>query len=98
MRKNVAIILAGGKGERFQASLPKQFAKVAGKSVIEHTIKQFQDHEMIDEIAIVINELYQDKLESIILNNNWSKVKKVLLGGYERYTSSLAAINAYQGE
>lgn len=94
--KNIAIILAGGKGVRFNANMPKQFAKVAGKSVIEHTIDSFEQHEMIDEIAIVMNADYIDKMESIILKNNWTKVRKVLAGGKERYDSSLAAIHAYR--
>lgn len=97
-RKNIAVILAGGKGERFDSSLPKQFAKLAGKSVIEHTIDIFENHEKIDEIAIVMNKDFINKMEEIILKNNWKKLKKVLQGGKERYHSSLAAINAYDGE
>lgn len=97
-RKNIAVILAGGKGERFDVALPKQFAKVAGKSVIEHTIGQFQEHNGIDEIVIVINPIYLDKMENIVLNNSWNKVKKVLVGGSQRYHSSLAAIQAYEKE
>ena len=37
MRKTIAIILAGGSGERFKFSIPKQFAKIAGKTILEHT-------------------------------------------------------------
>lgn len=97
-RKNIAVILAGGKGERFDTTLPKQFAKIAGKSVIEHTIDIFEKHEKIDEIVIVMNKDFINKMEEIILKNNWTKLKKVLQGGKERYHSSLAAINAYKGE
>ena len=52
MNKNVAVILAGGQGERFNTNLPKQFAKIAGKSTIEHTIDIFEEHELIDEIRL----------------------------------------------
>ena len=38
MKKNVAVILAGGVGSRLGLSTPKQFFKVAGKMVVEHTI------------------------------------------------------------
>ncbi|HEF9829265.1 TPA: NTP transferase domain-containing protein, partial [Campylobacter coli] len=37
MRKNIAVILAGGSGSRFGLNFPKQFAKLAGKTIIEHT-------------------------------------------------------------
>ena len=55
--KNIAIILAGGIGSRLNAGIPKQFLKVAGLTVIEHTISTFQRHSLIDEIAIVGNML-----------------------------------------
>lgn len=97
-RKNVAVVLAGGVGQRFQTELPKQFAKAAGKTIIEHTVTAFQENEQIDEIAIVIHQNYTHLLENMLMHNHWDKVKKVLNGGSERYMSSLAAIRAYEGE
>ena len=47
--KNIAIILAGGIGSRLNAGIPKQFLKVAGLTVIEHTISTFQRHSLIDD-------------------------------------------------
>jgi len=94
--KNIGIILAGGIGARFDSNQPKQFMKVAGKMVIEHTIDAFQNSTVIDEIAVVVHENYVDKIEQLCLNNKWSKLKKILRGGTERYLSSLVAINAYE--
>ncbi len=96
--KNVAVILAGGTGSRLGASTPKQFFKVAGKMVIEHTIDVFEHHRSIDEIAIVVHPDYMDKMDEMILKNHWSKVKKILKGGAERYHSSLSAIRAYDSD
>jgi ribitol-5-phosphate 2-dehydrogenase (NADP+) / D-ribitol-5-phosphate cytidylyltransferase len=92
---NVAVILAGGTGIRLEKSLPKQFFKIAGKMVIEHAVDAFEKNQMIDEIAIVINNHYQFMVEDMIIKNQWKKVKRVLIGGKERYHSSLAAIKAY---
>lgn len=92
---NIAVILAGGTGSRLGAGIPKQFFKIAGKTVIEHTIDVFEGNPWIDEIVIVVNELYVGTIEEIVLNNPWKKVRKILKGGRERYHSSLAAINAY---
>jgi 2-C-methyl-D-erythritol 4-phosphate cytidylyltransferase len=92
---NIAVILAGGLGVRLEKSLPKQFFKVAGKMVIEHAVDAFEKNELIDEIAIVINNHYLFMVEDMIIKNEWKKVKRVLIGGKERYHSSLAAINAY---
>lgn len=94
---NVAVILAGGVGNRLDKSHPKQFFKVAGKTVIEHTVNVFEKNRMIDEIAIVINPNYQVTIEDLVLSNRWKKVRKILKGGAERYHSSLAAVKAYAG-
>lgn len=91
---NIAVILAGGVGNRLGMSKPKQFLKVAGKTVFEHTVDAFQKHNKIDEIFVVMHASYVHDAEDMVMKNNWTKVKKVLNGGSERYESSLAAINA----
>ncbi len=96
--RNIAVILAGGTGSRLGASTPKQFVKVAGKKVIEHTVDVFEHHQHIDEIAIVVHPDYLNVMEEIVLKNHWRKVKKILRGGSERYHSSLSAIQAYEDE
>lgn len=96
--RKIAVILAGGTGSRLGASTPKQFMKVAGKMVIEHTVEVFEHHPGIDEIAIVVHPDYIDTMEDIVLKNHWRKVKKILRGGTERYHSSLSAIQAYDDE
>lgn len=96
--KNIAVVLAGGVGSRMGDATPKQFYKVAGKTVIEHTIDAFEKHRGIDEIAVVMNASCIDRMEDIILHNHWSKLKKLLKGGAERYMSSLSAIESYAGE
>ena len=74
--KNVAIILASGKGERTGLNIPKQFMKVAGKTVFEHTIDVFEKHPLIDEIIIVSNIDYIGKAEDLVIKNDYKKVKK----------------------
>jgi len=96
--KKIAVILAGGSGTRLNAGLPKQFIKVAGKMIIEHTIQCFQDHNKIDEIAVVCNPIFKYKIEDLVARNEFNKVTKILNGGSERYESSLSAINAYKIE
>ncbi len=98
MRKNIGVILAGGTGSRLGLSTPKQFFKVAGKMVVEHTIDVFERNPNIDEIAIVSNPFYISEFENMTLRNGWQKVKKILQGGKERYDSSLSAIRSYENE
>ena len=98
MRKNIAVILAGGSGSRFGLNFPKQFAKLAGKTIIEHTIETFEKHPCIDEICIVIKSDFRDKINELILKNQYYKVKKVINGGEERKDSSFNAVLAYDNE
>ena len=93
--QNIAVILAGGIGSRLGESRPKQLLKVAGKTVIEHTVDVFEKSENIHEIAIVAHPDIHRDIEKFILQNHWTKVRKVLSGGSERYESSLSAITAY---
>ncbi len=92
---NIAVILAGGSGLRLGADLPKQFLKVAGKKILEHTVDSFERNDNIDEIALVCNREFIHEVERIVTKNEYSKVKRILPGGQERYHSSLSAINAY---
>jgi 2-C-methyl-D-erythritol 4-phosphate cytidylyltransferase len=92
--RTVAVILAAGRGERTGLERPKQLLKLAGRPIIEHTIDAFQRNSSIDEILVVTNRDCTDAIESIVASQRLTKVKSVILGGSERYESSLAAIAA----
>lgn len=94
--KNVAIILAGGSGRRLGLRKPKQFLKMAGKTILEHTVTAFEQHTRIDEIAIVVHPMFYAEVENMVGKNGWKKVKKILNGGGERFESSHSAIKAYE--
>jgi len=55
---NVAIILAGGKGNRMGLALPKQYYEVNGKAVISYCLHTILTHEEIDAVQIVADELW----------------------------------------
>lgn len=92
--KNYVIILAGGSGERMGAATPKQFLKLAGQTVIEHTLRVFERHPRVDEIFIVGNPAYRGLMEDILQRNCFSKVTKLLDGGSSRTESSRAGVTA----
>ena len=49
--KKVALIVAGGKGERMHSEIPKQFLLLQNEPILIHTIKQFSHFE---EILVVL--------------------------------------------
>lgn len=92
--KNIAIILSSGTGERTGLDIPKQFVKIAGKTVLEHTIDTFEKHSDIDEIIIVSNINYITWTQNLLLKNDYKKVIKILIGGRTRRESSYIGISA----
>ena len=53
---NIALILAGGSGTRMNLPLPKQYAEILGKPVIEYTLQAFLKHPQIDAVYVVCSE------------------------------------------
>ncbi len=92
--KNYGIILASGTGNRYNSEIPKQFVKIAGKTVFEHTIDIFEKADDIDEIIIVITPDYRHFAENLLLKNNYKKIVKLLNGGETRKESSSIAIHS----
>lgn len=89
-----AVILAGGVGARVGLGIPKQFLKVAGKSLIEHTIGVFETSNHISEIVIMMNPEWMDEVEALVSRAKFSKVTKILPGGSTRNeTTQLALVN-----
>jgi 2-C-methyl-D-erythritol 4-phosphate cytidylyltransferase/2-C-methyl-D-erythritol 2,4-cyclodiphosphate synthase len=46
--------VAAGRGERFGAGMPKQYAGLVGRPVLRHAIEAFQAHPRIDGVRVVI--------------------------------------------
>jgi len=97
-KKNIAVILAAGNGDRAGFPRPKQLTKLAGRPIVVHTVQRFQNHPNIDEIAIVTNQDCIADMEGFIPKYRFTKVKNILLGGKERHESSLVAVRAYENE
>lgn len=96
--KNIAIILAAGAGVRSGFSVPKQLVKLAGRPVTAHALKAFESSQKIDEIVIVTSQDSYSELETLVHKEGYKKVKKIILGGKERWESSWSAIEAYKNE
>ncbi|MBU1341592.1 MAG: 2-C-methyl-D-erythritol 4-phosphate cytidylyltransferase [Proteobacteria bacterium] len=65
MKKNIAIILAGGIGERFGAEIPKQFVNLNGKPIISYCLETFQKHPDIHGIVVSTHEKYMQTVKEL---------------------------------
>lgn len=98
MKRNIAVVLAGGSGRRMGTNVPKQYLEIRGRMVIEYAIDAFDKNLHIDEVAVVVSADNVETMQEIASANSWSKLARILVGGKERYDSSLSAINAYRDE
>ena len=78
---NVALILAGGVGNRLGAKIPKQFIEVLGKPVLAYTIEAFEKHPEIDAVLVACVKTYIDYMWEIKEKYGLSKLRWVTEGG-----------------
>ena len=79
--KKVAIIFAGGSGQRMGSDVPKQFLKVCGKDIIIHTLELFENNDNVDEIYVVCIKSWINYLEKLITKFDINKVVRIIPGG-----------------
>ena len=78
---NIAVIIAGGSGNRMGQDIPKQFINVYDKPVIIYTLEGFQRHPMVDAIEVVCIDGWHDVLWAYARQFNIDKLKWVVYGG-----------------
>src|SRR5680860_710871 len=77
---NVAILLAGGVGERVGLDIPKQLIKIGGRTILEHTLFALNSHPQVDEIIIMMAPGHLDAVHEILRPGGYTKVTKFLEG------------------
>lgn len=78
---NIALIIAGGVGNRMGQDIPKQFLTVNEKPVIIYTLEAFQAHAEIDDIVVVCIKGWEQVLWAYAKQFNISKLSSVIQGG-----------------
>lgn len=86
---NVAIIAAGGRGERFGggSSQPKQFLALGGTPIIIHTLRRFEHAATIGEIVVVLPPTDVADFVALTTKYNLRKLARVVPGGQTRSES-----------
>ena len=78
---NIALLIAGGSGNRMGQDIPKQFMHVDGAPIIVHTMLCFQRHPDIEAIAVVCLKGWETVLQSYANQFNVNKLRWVFPGG-----------------
>ncbi len=90
----VAILLAGGSGQRFGADRPKQFVRIGERTVLEHSLAAFEQSPHIDAILIVSHPQHLNEVSELLPSSQHPKLLAVVAGGAERQDSTLNALRA----
>lgn len=90
--RTVAVVLAGGTGTRVGLGIPKQLLKIAGKSIIEHTIAIFEEAVEVDEIVVLMASGFLDEVRGIVERSGFRKVTTIAEGGESRNDSTRRAL------
>ena len=78
---NIALIIAGGSGNRMGQDIPKQFINVYDKPVLIYTLESFQRHPMIDAIEVVCIDGWENVVWAYAKQFGIDKLKWITKGG-----------------
>jgi 2-C-methyl-D-erythritol 4-phosphate cytidylyltransferase len=85
--KKIAIIVAGGTGQRMGSVVPKQFLEIEGKAILLHTIDQFIAAFSDIELVIVLPQGYIQEGQTLLAQNGYNKNIQFVAGGETRFQS-----------
>ena len=80
----VALLVAGGKGERMNADIPKQFLLLNGTPILMHTLKQFSHFK---EIVLVLPPSQFKYWQELCNTYNFRQKHTLVAGGITRFHS-----------
>jgi len=89
--KVVGILLMAGMGGRFGSELPKQFHRLAGKKIYQHTLARFLHSKLFDEVLLVCPSAWQSEVEA---ESAHLPQVRVVCGADTRQGSSYAGLQA----
>ena len=99
---NVALIFAGGTGQRMNTKTrPKQFLELHGKPIIVYTLEAFDQHSEIDGIIVVMLESWIGYTQELVRKFGLKKIRKIVPGGstgQESIYNGLCAAAEFYGE
>jgi len=92
MRKDIAcILLAGGSSSRMSGDQAKQFVRIAGKTILEHSLGTLRQH--LPQVRIVVTAPFAD-VEKVASMFKYDPLVQVVAGGLNRQASTLKGLKA----
>ncbi len=95
---NIAIVIAGGSGQRMGQDIPKQFIHVYDKPVLIYTLESFERHPQIDAIEVVCIDGWQEALRAYAKQFGITKLRWIVTGGVTGQESIRNGVFHLEGE
>lgn len=92
------IIVAGGKGERMQSELPKQFIELCSLPILMHTIRVFFEFDNVMKLIVVLPETQIENWRMLCKKHAFSIAHKVVSGGQTRFESVINGLGEADSE
>ena len=80
-RKNIVIVLAGGKTVKNRQNIPSQFISVQGKPVLIYCLEAYQEHPSVDDIYVVCLKGWENIVEAYSRQYGITKLKGLIPAG-----------------
>lgn len=74
---NVALVLSGGTGSRLGSDIPKQYLKVADRTVISYCLETILESSYIDAVQIVADKQWHEVIEESLVQLGFRQSEKV---------------------
>ncbi len=98
MTEKYIIIVAGGKGTRMGAEIPKQFLILNEKPVLMHTIESFFNYDKTIKIILVLPEEQQNYWNELCEKFDFTLNHQIVSGGETRFHSVKNGLNVITGK
>ena len=85
--RKTAIIVAGGKGKRLGADIPKQFLPLGGKPLLFHAMEAFRAYDGDLQLVVVLPPDHLDRWRELCRSHGLDIPHMTVPGGVERYHS-----------
>ena len=93
MKQKYIIVVAGGKGTRMGAEIPKQFLILNDKPVLMHTIEAFFNYNKTIKVILVLPKEQQDYWNILCEKFNFKLKHQIVSGGETRFHSVKNGLN-----
>ena len=87
IKAKIALIVAGGKGERMHTDIPKQFIEIHGKPILMHSIEVFLKYDSSIQVIVVLPKDQIQTWRELCKKHAFNFPHQIVAGGLTRFQS-----------